>query len=185
MQMPLTPLLRCLNNWWNGQGWNPTTNPGGMANDGHAQNLVATTANNGICVVGDIASLVQQAGQSAQIAASCAAGSNGYMTIVGVTYAMVSANQFTASVSPAADLTPFFEINRAIEVTQTKSGNGYISASSYSAATGLTTVTVTGITLDSGFQSIVLGQAVENAPLQTPPSGNNLYLANNYSGLIY
>jgi len=170
MLMPLTPLLRCLNAWWNGLSWNPTTNPGGLANNGHSKNLASTSDNGGVCVVGDIAALAQQTAVAAQMASSCAAGNNGWTTLTGVVYARISATMFSAT-ETGSDLTSFFKVNRSLTIIQTSSGFGVVTASSYDGV-GVTTVTVgpTGRTgsitgIDAGLTQVLLGLDPDNAPL--------------------
>lgn len=148
---------------YNGNNYDSNTNPGGLGNGGHRYVLLPLLVD----LVSFVLSAIKQVVMSAQMASTCAAGSNGYTTITGATYNRLSASQFTAAVSPAADLTGYFEPNRALAVTQTVSGFGYVAASKYNSSTGLTTITVTGIVLDSGLTSVALGQAVENAPLSS------------------
>jgi hypothetical protein len=75
--------------------------------------------------------------------------------------ARVSGTQFTVT----GDKTAIYKANRALYVTQTSSAYGFVSVdSTYSGGTGLTTVTVTGVTIDTGITSVQYGQPVTNAP---------------------
>ena len=80
------------------------------------------------------------------------------------TIARISASQFTVS----GDRTAIYTARRALCLTQTTSAYGYVLASSYDSSAGLTTVTVTGCTIDTGLSMVQCGQTVVNAPKWNP-----------------
>lgn len=79
--------------------------------------------------------------------------------------ARISGTQF----SVAGDKTAIYKKDRAILLDQTVDAYGHVAIdSTYSSGTGLTTVTVTGATVDSGLTAVQYGQPVVSAPNMTP-----------------
>ena len=72
----------------------------------------------------------------------------------------VSASSFTL----IGDQTTVYNANRALHLIQNSSTYGYVSSSSYSSGTGLTTVNVVGATVDAGLTGVEYGQDVYSAP---------------------
>lgn len=62
------------------------------------------------------------------------------------------------------DYTNFFPQHRALKVSQTSPGFGYVTSSSYSSGTDRTTVVVDNITLDSGLSLVEAGHDVDASP---------------------
>lgn len=74
--------------------------------------------------------------------------------------AYVGASSFTV----ATNRTAIYVETRAVNLNQTTDAKGYVSSSSYSSGTGLTTVNVTGVTVDAGLSAVTIGQEPDNAP---------------------
>lgn len=91
--------------------------------------------------------------------------------------AYVSSSSFTV----ATDRTAIYTEGLAVSLDQTTDGKGYVTSSTYSAGTGLTTVNVTGVTVDAGLAAVTFGQEPENAPYQGRYVEQGLKLANNAS----
>jgi hypothetical protein len=69
-----------------------------------------------------------------------------------------------SSFKVAGDVTAVYVQHRAVKLTQTSDGKGYVVSSVYSSGPDETTVTVTGITVDSGLTAVEYGQEFENMP---------------------
>jgi hypothetical protein len=78
------------------------------------------------------------------------------------------ADEFTV----VGDLTARYVQYRSVFAIQTSSAQGFVVSSSYSAGTGLTTVVVEGLTIDSGLAAIEYGQDPTSAPLYPAGSFN-------------
>ena len=109
-------------------------------------------------MLADMQSVGASAGTYASMVSGYLAGVNGWTQETG-SLARLSATQFTVS---GVDKTSVYKAGRALSAIQTASGYGYVSVSSY--AGGLTTVTVTGVSLDAGLSQVWLGQDPTNAP---------------------
>lgn len=114
----------------------------------------------------DAASLVAFAANMAQVASSFAAAGDGWASVT-APLVRVSATQFEVG----GDMRCVFPQRRALQITQTQSGFGYVGQVAYDGV-GTTTVTVAGITLDTGFAAVAVGQAVENAPRARRAAGS-------------
>lgn len=157
-----TPILR-LSQGYNGSGsgtcgynnqvYDPTNNPGGMDGNGVAYNWINMAQ--------DLVSVGATAQQQAQIVASYQTGANGWLA-ENHALTRLSASQFTVAAA-GLNLTTLYKVNRALSVIQNASGYGYVAASAYDGVS-VTTVTVTGLTLDAGLTSVSLGQDPANAP---------------------
>jgi hypothetical protein len=142
---------------YNGQPYDAIDNPGGMDGNGVAVNWINMCA--------DMVALGLSTAQKAEMVSNLLLGSNGWGSVDGATIYRLSDTQFTISVTASPqDLTSTFKARRALSLVQTASGYGYVSSSSYNAETGLTTVTVSGVVLDSGLSEIWFGQDPDNAP---------------------
>jgi len=150
---------------YNGEKYDPITNPGGMDGNGVTVNWVNMAA--------DMVALGLSTAQQAQMVSGYLAGVNGWTQEIG-TISRLSGTQFT--VSGGVDKASLYKTNRAISIIQTASGTGYVSSSSYDPETGLTTVTVSGVTLDTGLAEIWFGQDPSNAPLTiSSPIANQVF----------
>jgi len=74
--------------------------------------------------------------------------------------ARVSNTEFTV----AGDQTARYVQYRSVNAIQTSTAQGFVVSSSYSGGTGLTTVVVEGLTIDSGLAAIEYGQDPTSAP---------------------
>jgi len=153
-----TPAWR-LQNYYNGNLYDPVLNPGGMNGNGVAVNWNAMAS--------DMAAVGLSCQQQAQMVATYLAGSNGWVG-ESAAVARLSSSQFTVA---GGDHTPFYKPNRALSVIQTASGYGYVASSSFNAGPNLTTVTVQGLSLDTGFSQVSLGQDPANAPYTSALTG--------------
>lgn len=63
------------------------------------------------------------------------------------------------------DKTDIYVTNRAVRAIQTSTAGGFVVSSSYSSGTGLTTVVVTGMVIDSGLAAVECGQDPSSAPV--------------------
>ena len=140
---------------YNGQPYDAILNPGGMDGNGVAVNWINMCA--------DMVAIGLTAAQMVQMVTSYLAGVNGWTQEVAAISRLSSA-QFTVP----GDKTLVYKVTRALSVFQSTPGTGHVSMSSYSAGTGLTTVTVSGITIDAGLSEIWLGQDPDNAPAIIP-----------------
>ena len=81
--------------------------------------------------------------------------------------ARVDGDEFTV----VGDLTTRYVQYRSVFAIQTSSAQGFVVSSSYSAGTGLTTVVVEGLTVDSGLVAMEYGQDPTSAPKYGANSG--------------
>ena len=72
----------------------------------------------------------------------------------------VGASSFTLT----GDQTANYVTNRALHLIQNSSAYGYVLSASYSSGTGLTTVNVTGATVDAGLSAVEYGQDTYSDP---------------------
>lgn len=63
-----------------------------------------------------------------------------------------------------------YTVGRAVQLVQTANASGRVSAVSYNSGTGLTTITLTGCTVDTGLTQLWFGQDPANAPAMAPCS---------------
>lgn len=149
---------------FNNQVYDAINNPGGMDGNGVSINWLQMAA--------DMVSNGLTAAQQAQMVATYLIGSNGWVAEAHA-IARTGSNTFTVTAT-GINLTSLYKVNRALSIIQTSSGYGYVSASSYDGV-GVTTVTVSGLAVDTGLSSVSLGQDPPNAPAQ-PPAYNPMQL---------
>lgn len=160
---------------YNGEKYDPTSNPGGMDGNGVTVNWVNMAA--------DMVALGLSTAQKAQMVSSLLLGSNGWGSVDGATISRLSDTQFSISVTASPqDLTSIFKERRALSLVQTASGYGYVSESSYNAGTELTTVTVSGIVVDTGLSEVWLGQDPSNAPQSAVGGSFSILQKINFNG---
>lgn len=162
----MPPAYQRLLTFYNGNPYELSLNPGGMDDDGHYHNFIPCCQ--------DVAAMGAFAATMALVASQYANGSNGWAS-EGAAVARLSGTQFTVAGNKVA----IYQTNRALQVTQTSSGFGYVAAATYASGTNLTTVTVVGISLDAGFTGVALGQAIENAPC-VPNLATTLFVTSNF-----
>jgi hypothetical protein len=76
----------------------------------------------------------------------------------------------TPSFKVAGDVTGIYVQHRAVKLTQTSDGKGYVASAVYASGPDETTVTVTGVNVDSGLTAVEYGQELENTPYTPDPS---------------
>jgi len=77
----------------------------------------------------------------------------------------INDNQLSVT-GPEAAAGPY-KLRRAIKLTQTSGGTGYVAGALYDADAGYVVVTVTGVAVEADLSEVWLGQDPDNAPLNT------------------
>lgn len=153
--------------YYNGNNYDATLNPGGMANGGHRTNLIPAFQ--------DVAVVGQDCADYAARAEAGASQTDAWKEETSGAVTRISSTQFQVA---GVDLTDRYHENRAILLDQTTDAYGYVTTSSYSG--GNTIVTLSSGIVATGLSKVFYGQDVRNAPKSGSSSGADLYLYNEY-----
>lgn len=155
--------------YYNGNNYDASTNPGGMAKGGHRTNLVPAFQD--ISVVG------QDCADAASAAQASESQTGAWKDETAISAGVVTrVDARTVRISGGGDRTGIYTEGRAVKLTQSANAYGYVVSSSYSSPH--TNVIVSCI-VDSGLSAMSFGQDPLNAP-QVSSDGSDLYICDNY-----
>lgn len=153
MATPTAEQLR-LATFYNGNAYDPAANAGGMDNNGHYFNFIPALR--------DVAAVGSQIESTVQRAEAAATQSEAWV-LESSTVTRLSASSLSILGYAASTYT----VGRALQIIQTANATGWVESVSYNSGTGLTIITVTGCSVDTGFTQLWFGQDVANAPKQS------------------
>lgn len=158
--------------YYNGNNYDVSTNPGGLALGGHRVNFVPACQ--------DIATVGQEVASDAAKAQAAATQTGAWKDETTISTGVISrVNASTVRITGGGDRTDIYIAGRAIWLDQTTDTYGHVVSSSYNSTY---TDVVVDVVVDVGLTAMSFGQDPRNAPASSS-AGSNLYLAANYNCL--
>ena len=158
---------------WNGNNYDPNTNPGGFGNGGHRFVLLPLLL--------DVLFMMLQTASNAAMVAGAINQQQAWIQIMGANGLPLPVTRLNATdISIPGFFPTVIKVGRSVQLGQTANATGWIVACPYNSGTQLTTITVRGCIVDTGLTALWFGQDPANAPYVATSPASNLYLAANF-----